>query len=168
MTPPGNPAVQFQSSPRGADYFFFAARTFAQRARAAAAIFARAAALMVRFFLAGLPLARTFAQRALAAAEIFRRAAALIVHFFLGGLPTGAAEPPARFSNLAESFSICCFKAIMRFNLAVDRFSSPVIGLKTMRDYSISLVSKYTTYCAIGGGCNPVAGGAGDAGGNMS
>lgn len=36
------------------NYFDLAARTFAQRARAAAAILARADALMVRFCLAGL------------------------------------------------------------------------------------------------------------------
>ena len=147
---------------------FFAARTLAQRARAAAAIFARPAALMVRFFLAGLPAARTFAQRAVAAAEIFRRAAALIVHFFLAGLPTGAADPPARVSSLAESLSICCFKATMRFSLAVDRFNSPVIEFKTMPDYSISPALKCTNYSSTGGGCNPVAGGEGGAGGNTS
>jgi len=150
------------------DYLFFAARTFAQRARAAAAIFARPAALIVGVFLAGFPAARTFAQRALAAVEIFRRAAALIVHFFLAGLPTGAADPPARVSSLAESFSICCFMATIRFSLAVDRFNNPVIGFKSMTDYSVSLALKCANYDAPGGGCNPVTGGAGGADGNTS
>jgi hypothetical protein len=150
------------------DYLFFAARTFAQRALAAAEIFARPAALMVRFFLAGLAAAWTFAQRAVAAAEIFRRAAALIVHFFRPGFAAEAAEPPARVCSLAESFSICCFKATMRLSLAVDRFNRSVIEFETMPDYSISLALKCANYRAPGGGCNPVTGGAGGAGGNTS
>ena len=109
---------------------------------------------MVRFFLAGLAAAWTFAQRALAAAEIFARADALIVHFFLAGLPAGAEEPPARVSSLAESFSIFCFKAIMRFSLAVDRFNSPVIEFKSMTDYFVSLTLKCTNYNTPGGGSN--------------
>jgi hypothetical protein len=69
---------------------------------------------------------------------------------------------------LAESLSICCFKATMRFSLAVDRSNSPVIGFKTMPDYSISPALKCTNYNAPGGGCNPATGGAGSAGGNTS
>ena len=112
--------------------------------------------------------ARTFAQRALAAAEIFRRAAALIVHFFRPGFAAEAAEPPARVCSLAESFSICCFKATMRLSLAVDRFNRSVIEFESMPDYSISLALKCANYRAPGGGCNPVTGGAGGAGGNTS
>lgn len=124
----------FNFAARGADYLFFAARTFAQRARAAAAIFARPAALMVRFFLAGLAAALLLAQRARWAAAILARAEALIVHFFFAGLPTGAVEPPAKDSSFADSFSICCFKATIRFSLAVDRFNSPVIEFNSMPD----------------------------------
>jgi len=123
---------------------------------------------MVRFFFAGLAAPLDFAQRARWAAPIFARAAALIVHFFLGGLPTGADEPPASVSSLAESFSICCFNEMMRFSLAVDIFNSPVIEFKSMPDDSISLVYKCTNYSVAGGGCNPVNGGAGDVGGNTS
>jgi hypothetical protein len=69
---------------------------------------------------------------------------------------------------LAESFSICCFNEMMRFSLAVDRFNSPVIECKTMPDYSISPALKCSNYNSPGGGCNPVTGGAGGAGGNTS
>jgi hypothetical protein len=55
---------------------------------------------------------------------------------------------------LAESFSIFCFKAIMRFSLAVDRFNSPVIEFKTMTDYFVSLALKCTNYNTPGGGSN--------------
>ncbi len=139
--PPLNSGGSISIRPAGADYFF-AARTFAQRALAAAEIFARAAALMVRFFLAGLAAPLAFAQRARCAAAIFARADALIVHFFLGGLPTGADEPPASVSSLADSFSICCFNEMMRFSLAVDMFNSPVIEFKSMKSYPASLVLK--------------------------
>jgi hypothetical protein len=71
-------------------YFFFAALTFAHRARCAAAIFLRADADMVR--LAGAELGvfpadtdcdcfRTLAHRAFCASAIFRREAAEIIRF---------------------------------------------------------------------------------------
>ena len=123
---------------------------------------------MVRFFLAGLAAAWTFAQRARAAAAIFARAAGLMVHFFRPGFAAGAVVPLARDCSLAESLSICCFKATMRFSLAVDRFNKTVIGFKSMTGYSISLALKCANYNAPGGGCNPVTGGAGGADGNTS
>jgi len=168
IMPSVNSGGMISIRPAWRDYLFFAARIFAQRALAAAPILARPAALMVCFFLAGLSAAWIFAQRALAAAAIFARPAALIVHFFFGGLPTWAAEPLARASSLAESFSICCFSEMIRFSLAVDMFNSPVIDLKTTQDYLISLVSKCGNNNSHGGGCNPVTGGAGDAGGKTS
>lgn len=80
---------------RAAAYLaFFSALYLAQRALAAAAIFLRAARLMVRFFGAALAFGAvplTLAQRALAAAEIFRRAAALIRRF-LGAASSAGAE----------------------------------------------------------------------------
>jgi hypothetical protein len=69
---------------------------------------------------------------------------------------------------LAESLSICCFKATMRFSLAVDRFSSSVIEFKTMQNYSVRPALKCTNYNAPGGGGNPVTSGAGGGGGNTS
>lgn len=82
----------------------FAVLLFAQRALAAAEIFALAAALIRRFGFCTGPtfdfVRLTFAQRALAAREIFRLAAALILRRFLGA--TSAAcfigEPRIRLS----------------------------------------------------------------------
>ena len=70
------------------DYAFAAALTFAQRARAAAAIFLRAAALIVRFFGPAFEVAvsgifpfspRTLAHRARAASAMRRLPSALIL-----------------------------------------------------------------------------------------
>ena len=54
ITPSVNSGGLISIRPAWRDYLPFAARTFAQRALAAAAIFARPAALMVCFFLTGL------------------------------------------------------------------------------------------------------------------
>ena len=83
----------------GYSEFFPAALAFFQRDLAAAAIFARPAALILRLaFLTGFatdfrPL--TFAHRARAAAAIFALPAALILRFFFGATAaTGFIEAP--------------------------------------------------------------------------
>src|SRR5580693_574773 len=101
----------------GKDYSAFlpAALTLAQRARALAAILARAAALILRFLaLAGLapPLAAlTFAQRAFWAAMMRARPAALI-RDFLRGVATGSeAAPLTYFASSASSAEIFSIRA---------------------------------------------------------
>jgi len=98
---------------------------FFHRALADAAIFALAAALILRrAFLTGFvadfrPL--TFAHRALAAAAIFRLAAALIFRRFLGTRLVGAGAPSIRlsfFSNAAIWYLILA----ARRNCFTDRF----------------------------------------------
>ena len=76
---------------------FPAPLTLAQRAFAAAEIFALAAALMVRFLggvLAAGFAVLTFAHRAFCPAAILARPAALILPFFLGALAVVRAGPP--------------------------------------------------------------------------
>jgi len=96
--------------------FLPAALAFFQRALAAAAIFALAAALILRLafligFAAGFrPL--TFAHRALAAAAIFRLAVALSLRRLRGA--AAPAVPPNSRTSCFCSDSILCFRLAAR------------------------------------------------------
>ena len=97
--------------------FFPAALAFFQRALAAAAIFALAAALILRLaFLTGLaadfrPL--TFAHRAFCAAAIFRLPAALIFRR-LRGAAAPAVLPNSRASSFCSDSILCLMSAARR------------------------------------------------------
>jgi hypothetical protein len=101
---------------------------FFHRALAAAAIFARLAALILRLvcltgFAAGLcPL--TFAQRALAAAAIFALPAALILRFFFGATAVldFVEAPKIRPSSFSSDW-ILSFMLAARRNWRADRFA---------------------------------------------
>jgi hypothetical protein len=102
---------------------------FAHLALAAAAIFARAAGLILRLgfpaALAGLD-PRTFAQRALCAAAILARALALII--LLPEVPPVApALPPKRLPNSLSKASIWSLIVAARLSCSADRLLNEFI-----------------------------------------
>lgn len=110
---------------------------FAHRARAAAAIFALAAALNVRrgfelFARAGPPLAALyFAHRALCAAAIRARPAALILMPLLPETRSGALPPKTRLSSSCSD-SIFSLTSASRRNCSVDRFNNSFIRIRSL------------------------------------
>lgn len=101
-----------------AKVLLFAALALAQRARAAAAIFARAAGLILRRPFA--PPLRYLAQRNLCAAAIFARAEALIFRR-PPRLPEGAeGDPPSTDSSSLSSRCILSRMTTARFNCRTD------------------------------------------------
>jgi len=111
-------AVDFVETIKRYSDFRPAALALAQRALAAAAIFARAAALILRrVVLRPFPFPFTLAQRALCAAAILARALALIVRL---PFPDPAA-PPKIFPSSFSSESICSLIAAARLNCSAER-----------------------------------------------
>src|ERR1035437_8940557 len=128
--------------------YFFAALTFAQRALAAALIFALAAALITNFFFAGLATTATLAgvaagltadfaalilaQRAFCAAATLALPAALMPPFFFGALPTtgaatGVADEPSNWLSSFSKSAIFSWRAAAWRNCWADRLAIELI-----------------------------------------
>lgn len=127
-----------------AEVAFLPLRVFAQRARCAAAIFARAPALSVRFFarFTGLPVPGClvagsavvsraaffaalldFAQRALCAAAIFSRASALIVHLLVLRAPDGRAGFRPSMAVVPVRSAFACWSRVISASISTTMSS---------------------------------------------
>jgi hypothetical protein len=130
--------------------FLPAALVFFHLALAAAAIFARAAALILRRILAGLEAVGavvpfTFAHRARWAAAILALAAADMCRFFgafAAGGPEVSSWPPAIEAIWVSKDSICSLRATMRWSwllvrlLRIDLFASMSLKVCTSNKFS--------------------------------